>query len=173
MKIFKLTVFLAIIAGLSAGALSYVYGMTNPVIVAQKAAEEKKQLQAMYNDGETFTKYTEGLSKYNLIESCYKAELNGETKGFVYKISTPGYGGDIVYLIALDASGVYKSYQVIDVSTETSGFGSRVATDEMKNNIVNKKIEDQVDTLSGATISSTAVVKGISQATAHYKAYFK
>ena len=79
------------------------------------------------------------------------------------------YCGNIVYLVALDQSGKYLGYSPIDVTTETSGFGSRVGTKEMADHIDKKKIGAGIDTLSGATISSKAVVKGINQATAHYQ----
>ena len=51
---------------------------------------------------------------------------------------------------------------------ETSGIGSRVAEDDFRNTVIGKTTGDQIDTLSGATISSTAVVKGLDAAKAVY-----
>ena len=62
---------------------------------------------------------------------------------------------------------------MIDCSGETSGFGSQVADQPFKESIVGKNIGDSIDTISGATISSSAVVDGIQQATEHYNANFK
>ena len=46
-KILKLTVFLAIVAGLAGGALSFVNGMTDPIIQEQKIASVKENLVKM------------------------------------------------------------------------------------------------------------------------------
>ena len=66
-----------------------------------------------------------------------------------------------------------EGYEVIDASGETSGFGSKVAEPDFKNGIVGKNIGDSIDTISGATVSSSAVITGIEEATAHYEDNFK
>jgi electron transport complex protein RnfG len=173
MKIVKLALFLAIIAGLSGAALSAVYNVTNPIIQEAKIASEKENLVKIYNSNEEFEAIETGLSDYDLLEACYEVKSNGNTEGYVYKVATQGYGGEIVYLIALDNDGTYKGYEVIDCSTETSGFGSQVGEQPFHDRIVGSEIGSTIDTISGATISSTAVVKGINQATEHYNANFK
>jgi len=173
MKILKLALFLAVVAGLSGAALSAVYNVTDPIIQEAKIASEKENLVKIYNSGEEFKAIDTGLSDYTLLQGCYEASSGGSVKGYVYKVSSNGYGGAIVYLIALDKDGTYKGYEVIDCSTETSGFGSKVGEDAFKNSIVGKNIGDSLDTISGATISSTAVINGINEAVAHYEANFK
>lgn len=171
-KILKLTLFLAIVAGLSGGALSFVYQMTDPIIQEQKIASEKENLVKIYPSAEFKAIDASDLSDYEGIDSVYEAE----GKGYVYKCSVTGYGGSsspIVYLIALDNDGTYKGYEVIDCSGETNGFGSQVAEQPFKDKIVGKNIGDSIDTISGATISSKAVVNGIKSATAHYEANYK
>lgn len=51
-KILKLTVFLAIVAGLAGGALSFVNSMTDPIIQEQKIASEKENLVKIYPSAE-------------------------------------------------------------------------------------------------------------------------
>ena len=46
-------------------------------------------------------------------------------------------------------------------------------TSYFKNGIVGKNIGDSIDTISGATVSSSAVITGIEEATAHYEDNFK
>jgi len=172
-KILKLTVFLALIAGLSGAALSAVYNVTDPIIQEAKLASEKENLIKIYDQGEEFSEVQTGLDDYDLIQGCYEVKSQGEIRGYVYKISSNGYGGAIVYLIALDKDGTYKGYEVIDCSTETNGFGSQVGDEPFQKSIVGKNIGESIDTISGATISSTAVIKGIDQAVTHYSAHFK
>lgn len=173
MKTIKLAVLLALVSALSAGCLSYVYDLTNPIIIAQAKEREQQQLQAIYGENAVFTDYTEGLEDYKLLDACFEAKQDGVLLGYVYKVVTTGYGGDIIYLLAISPEGECQNYLTLDVSTETSGFGSRVGTDEMRDKIVHKNLGDKVDTLSGATISSTAVVKGISQAAKHFEEHLK
>ena len=173
MKIFKLTVFLALIAGLSGAILSTVYTVTEPIIEEANFKVEQENLVKIYNNGEEFIENDIGIEDYDSIENIYEVTLNDEIQGYVYKISVYGYGGDIEYLIALDNDGTYKGYEVIDCSSETSGFGSQVGEEEFQSTIVGKSIGDDIDTISGATISSTAVVGGINDAYEHYSTYFK
>jgi electron transport complex protein RnfG len=175
-KTIKLALFLAIVAGLSGAALSFVYEMTNPIIQEAAIASEKENLVKIYTSGEEFKSIDTGLADYDTLQGCFEASSGGTVKGYVYKCSVTGYGGastPIVFMVALDKDGTYKGYEVIDASGETSGFGSQVKDQPFKDGIVGKNIGDSIDTISGATISSSAVVSGITQATEHYNANFK
>lgn len=171
-KIITLAVFLAVVAGLSGGALSFVNGITAPIIQEAAIAAEKENLVKIYPSAEFKALEPTDLGDYASLTGVYEAVGSG----YVYKCSVVGYGGantPIVYLIALDSDGTYKGYEVVDCSGETSGFGDKVGMDDFKNSIVGKNIGDSIDTISGATISSTAVVNGIADAVAHYEANYK
>ena len=151
--------------------------MTDPIIQEAKIAKVKENLVKIYTSGEEFKAVeTTNLADYPELKSVYEASSGGTVKGYIYECSVVGYGGantPIQYLIALDNDGTYKGYEVTDASGETNGFGSKVADPDFKNGIVGKNIGDSIDTISGATISSSAVATGIEQATAHYEENFK
>lgn len=175
-KIIKLALFLAIVAGLSGAALSFVYEMTDPIIQEAKIASEKENLVKIYTSGEEFKAIETNTADFPAIEGVYEASSGGAAKGYVYKCSVVGYGGastPIKFLIALDQDGTYKGFETLDISGETPNFGSKVGDPEFKSGIVGKNIGDGIDTISGATISSSAVVEGISQAVTHYEENFK
>ena len=67
--IVKLTIFLALVAGLSAGAMSYVFNLTNPIITNAQKEAETKQLNAIYKES-TFKSISFNHKTYNLIENC-------------------------------------------------------------------------------------------------------
>ena len=168
-KTIILALFLAIVAGLSGAALSFVNSITAPIIEEAAIAKEKENLVKIYSDAE-FVEVDTDLEAYAGLASVYKAEGHG----YVYKCSVQGYGSSpIVFLIALDDDGTYKGFEVIDCSSETSGFGSKVAEEPFISSVKGKNIGDSVDTISGATISSSAVVKGIDAAAQHYADNFK
>ena len=175
-KIIKLALFLAIVAGLSGAALSFIFEKTDPIIQEAKIAKVKENLVKIYTTGEEFKAVESNLADYPALQGVYEASSGGTVKGYIYECSVVGYGGastPIQYLIALDKDGTYKGYEVTDASGETNGFGSQVKEEPFKKGIVGKKLGDSIDTISGATISSSAVVVGIEQATAHYDANFK
>ena len=169
-NIVKLTVFLAIVAGLAGGALSFVNGMTDPIIQEQKIASVKENLVKIYSSGEEFKALDVSLSDYPALVS---ADKGGSAVGYIYETAAQGYGGEVKALIALDKDGTYKGLQIIDCSTETKGIGDQVAGEAFISSVVGKNIGDSIDTISGATISSTAVVEGIEQATQHYNENYK
>ena len=168
-KTILLAVFLAVVAGLSGAALSLVNSITAPIIEEAAIAKEKENLVKIYPGGE-FKQVETDLEGFPGIAGVY--ETTG--KGYVYKCSVQGYGSTpIVFLVALDNDGTYKGYEVVDCSSETSGFGSKVAEEPFISSVKGKNIGDSIDIISGATISSSAVVDGISQAADHYSANFK
>ena len=172
-KILQLTVFLAIVAGLAGGALSFVNGMTDPIIQEQKIASVKENLVKIYSGGEEFKALEVSLSDYPALVSVYEADKGGSAVGYIYETSAQGYGGAVKALIALDKDGTYKGLQIIDCSTETPGKGDVIAGDAFINSVVGKNIGDSIDVISGSTISSNAVIVGIEQATQHYNENYK
>lgn len=175
-KIIKLALFLAIVAGLSGAALSFVYEMTDPIIQEAKIAKVKENLVKIYTSGEEFKAVEANLADYPGLTAVYEANSGGSVKGYIYECSVVGYGGassPIKFLIALDQDGTYKGFEAIDLSGETKGFGSKVGDPEFKSGIVGKNIGDGIDTISGATVSSGAVVNTIDVAVTHYEENFK
>ncbi|MBO6046964.1 MAG: FMN-binding protein [Erysipelotrichaceae bacterium] len=168
-SIMKLGIVLALVAAISGGMLSYVYNLTNPIIEAANLQRREEQLTSIYDGGEEFVEITDYIDQFSTITNCFKVVKDNTVEGYVYQMSVNGYGGKVTYLVALDESGIYKGYETIDVTTETSGFGSRVATDEMKAKVIGKDIGSKLDALTGATITSSAVIRGIDDAVAHYQ----
>ena len=100
-NIVKLTVFLAIVAGLAGGALSFVNGMTDPIIQEQKIASVKENLVKIYSSGEEFKALDVSLSDYPALVSVYEADKGGSAVGYIYETAAQGYGGQVRALIAL------------------------------------------------------------------------
>ena len=86
------------------------------------------------------------------------ATLSGQAEGF---------GGGIVYVSAvLDAEGKIASVSV-DASTQTPEYGGRVSEDEeYLGQLVGRALPlEDVDALTGATVTSSAVVEALNKAT--------
>lgn len=172
-KIIILSLFLAVVAGISGGALSYVHDITEPIIEEATVETVKESLTKIYTNKEEFQIVETSFDNYPALHQCYEAQDHGVTKGYIYEASSQGYGGEVAILIAIDLEGNYEGFEVIDCSNETKGIGDRIEDPSFSQSIVEKNIHDSIDTISGATYSSTAVKESIRQASAHYQENFQ
>lgn len=165
-KIIHLTLFLAIISAIAGGALAAVNGVTEPIIEANKLAGVMSTLEQFFPGAEFNEAEING--DVTSIQNVYESD-----KGIVYKAGVSGFDGanSIVFMLAIDNDGNFAGYSVQEFS-DTEGIGSRVKTEEFYGPFVGSSIDTKVDTLSGATISSTAVVGGIEEIVAYHQANY-
>ncbi len=157
-KTIYLACFLAIISAIAGGALALVNNMTAPIIKDMSIAAEKENLELIF-PGAAFTE-VEYTDETGLVKGMYLAE----EEGYVFKVETFGYSSTpIQFMIAFDLEGKVVGYTVLS-HQETSGFGSRVFDEEYNTQVIGKTSGDSFPLLTGATVTSTAVVKGIDAA---------
>ncbi|MDO5143651.1 MAG: FMN-binding protein, partial [bacterium] len=101
------------------------------------------------------------------VKQAPQVDLSTLVPGGTMKGSAEGYGGESVQVtITLDDACLIATVKV-DASTQTPGIGQRCATDEgFLNSFVGKSLPVEVDVLSGATITSQAVMDAINGAEA-------
>ena len=156
-----LACFLAIVSALAGGLLAVVNQVTAEKIAANSMGEVMKSLEAIF-PGTNYNE-VEYTDETGLVTKAFEAE----GQGYLFQVETNGFKDVIKFVVAMDNDSNIVGYDVIAIS-ETSGIGSRVSEDEFKNTVIGKTTGDKIDTLSGATISSTAVVKGLDAAKAVY-----
>ena len=101
-----------------------------------------------------------------------------ELIGHVVKVTTEdGYGGDITLVVGIDTNNEITGIEVLSID-ETVGLGMNAKNDNFKNQYYNKSVtdfkitktgkqnEDEIDALSGATITSSAFNNAINGALA-------
>ena len=91
-------------------------------------------------------------------------------KGWVIEVTPSGFGGLIDMLVGVDTAGKVTGVSIISMS-ETSGLGANAARGSFRSQYVGKsgsvKLKKQggeIDALTGATVTSTAVTKGVDTA---------
>ncbi len=156
-KIVKLVIFLAIVSGVSGGVLALVNGITAPIIEEHALAAEKANLEIIF-PGADFSP-VEFEDESGIVQSIFSTSDGG----YAYKMSVGGYGGDIVFMIGVDANNSIVGYTILS-SLETSGIGDAIEKDNFVNSIVGKPSNGTFDTITGATVSSTAIIKGLDAA---------
>ena len=101
-----------------------------------------------------------------MVVNAYEAKGSG----YAFNVSVQGYANPITFIVAFDLNGKIVGFNVTAVN-DTPGLGTRVAEDDFRNSILNKMMNDSIDVISGATVSSGAIVKGIDAAKSVYQSF--
>ena len=143
-----LTVICAVIAIL----LALTNSITAPVIEKNANAAANEALLIVLPDGEEFTSVD--LSSYELPSTVTEAftEKNG---GVVVKLTTSGYGSDMVIMVGVDGSGTVTGATCLS-SNETLGYEKTYGE-----SVAGATVDtvDGIDVIAGAT-KTTAAYKG-------------
>ena len=154
--IFVLTGICLIVAVL----LAATNGITAPIIAAN--AEATAQLLPEADNFEVVPVEAEGVTE------AARAE-NGA--GWVITAQAQGYGGMVPVMVAFGEDGTIRAVQFL-ANDETPGLGQKVRNEDFSSQFAGKTAENayQIDTISGATISSNAAIVAVEHACAAYEA---
>jgi len=146
---------MCVVAG---GLLAFVNSATKAKIIAQAQAEESSALKEVMPEAVDFKPVSsEGtVLYYNAIDA------GGTRAGVVFKASGKGYGGQVDTMVGMTPEGVLTAIKVI-AHTETPGLGSRIAQQDFIGRFSGKPLGSigSVEAISGATISSRAVIDSV------------
>ena len=176
-NIFKLSAILFFVAAFAAGLLAFYNSLTAPVIKEMNKAKEEKARKYVMPDAVEF-KAVNYASDEN--DKYYEAhDKDGETIGFVYLSRKNGFSGMVETMVGTDTD-----FKIIDIKvvkhSETPGLGAesqKIKYGEEKpffekwfigknalKVVVEKddnKSADKVQSITGSTITTRAVCRGI------------
>ena len=171
---------ITLIAGL---LLGLVYQVTKEPIAEQEAKAKQEACQEVFADAASFeaveltavdegTWSSEGYGQESVDEVMAALDSAGSTLGYVITVTTKeGYGGDIRFTMGVRTDGTVNGISLLAI-TETAGLGMR-AEEVLKPQFAGKQVEkfeytksgatseDQIDAISGATITTNAVTNGV------------
>ena len=164
-NILKNTIILFLITFVLGIALSTVKVITNDTIIAtrQKALQDGyKKVLSDYESSKDITNLvaTSKVKSKATLLSCLEAYDKDQNKiGYIVLTNITGYGGKIKIVSGFDADGNLTGMVYPEVLSETPGVGMKVTEQAFMDTFVGKSFENitEVDTISSATISSTAV----------------
>ena len=159
--ILVLTVICLIVAAL----LSFVNSKTAPVVAENARIQAENTRKEVLPGAGSFTEVTCDLAALD-ITGAYK-----EDAGLGYVISSvhKGYGGDVTVTLGISPEGKIIGMNV-DVPSETTGVGSKAGREDYIARFIGLTgNSSSVDTISGATYSSTAVKAGVDAALAAFE----
>jgi len=151
---------LAVICILASASLAGVNSLTRNKIIAQAQAEEELSLKEIFPDADRFQAVNSGEEA-----SYYKVfSKDGNFIGIAFKASGKGYSSVIQTMSGLDKQGKITAIKVLS-QNETPGLGAKVTESSFTQQFSNKNIQNlsQVQAITGATISSRAVIDSVSK----------
>ncbi|MFH0839420.1 MAG: FMN-binding protein [Candidatus Omnitrophota bacterium] len=157
---------LGIICFLASGILAAVNAVTEPRIEIEKEKEERLALKEVMPDSGNF----EPVSKDGEF-LYYKAyDSSGRLNGFVVKSESKGYSSDIEAMAGLGLNLEITNVKILS-QNETPGLGTRVTEPKFLGEFKGKDITSlsEVDTITGATISSSSVIRAVQNKIAELK----
>ena len=104
-----------------------------------------------------------------VAEAYIGKDSGGNTVGYCFKTEPNGFGGKITMMVGIDKDGKVSGVKITNLS-ETPGLGAKVNDSnylsQYRYQVGEMAFGDQVDAISGATISSKAVLQAVNNATA-------
>lgn len=177
-NIIKTTISLFLICLITGVCLAYVNSLTKePIAQRIREASELKKMEVL-KDAKSFEeiKLSEIMpGKSSIITAAFKGISSGKTSGFVFNVSPKGYGGPIDITVGITADGTVTGVKLGD-NKETPGLGTKAAEAPFLNQYAGKNIgesftlvkkpprDNQIQAISGATISSRAVNNAVQAA---------
>lgn len=175
-KILRLSLTLTVICVVAGSALALTYSATERQIKNQAREEEKKSNQAalpIAKAGFDFKRRDDLASKVRKeskdVVKIYEALQDGKRVGWVVQVAPRGYGGPLLLAVGIDMRGKVKGISVIE-SKETPGLGQGIEKVGFQKQFIGKdenaalEVGEDIDALTGATISSKATASGVKQA---------
>ncbi len=182
--IIKNTFILFAITAIAGLLLSVAHSMTEAPIAAQAIIQRDNALNAVLPDA-TFEELTVAdAEKYSKILQVFAGkDSSGNIKGYAFMLTNKGYGGAVTLVAGIGADDKISGIDIISHS-ETPGLGANADRDFFKDEFKDKAAEQlavsksnndgqNIEALSGATITSTAVVGAVNEAVEYYRTQLK
>lgn len=164
---------IAAAVGLVLGAVERI--TAGPIAQVQESRRQEALRQAL-PEAESFAPadVPSGLPSDRVL-GVERGFRGGEAVGYAITVSSKGYGGSMVMVVGLSLDGTVKGIRVLSHS-ETPGLGSKAAEAAFASQFEGKRVEvfklvksspsseGEVQAVSGATISSRAVLEGVNLA---------
>ncbi|NLD04741.1 MAG: RnfABCDGE type electron transport complex subunit G [Synergistaceae bacterium] len=173
-KIFKLGAVLFLITAITGLILGGVYTMTLEPISSAKEKEKMAAFAETLPEASDFEEVDRPQNN-SLIKEVNKGSANGEIVGYNITVTPKGYGGLIEMVVGIDDEGKLIDIKILS-HTETPGLGAKAVDPDFSDQFEQKDVdsvvitktkpaaENEVQAISGATITSTAVADGVNTA---------
>ena len=182
--IMKDTIILTVITLVSGFLLGLVNHITEEPIAHQQQLAKEEAYAAVFEDADSFEGVSvetdlqeyvnaQGYEAQTIDEIMEAKDASGETLGYVMTVtSSEGNGGDIQFAMGVQEDGTMNGISILSIS-ETAGLGMKADTEEFKSQFAGVQTDafeytkdgatqdNQIDAISGATITTNAMTNGV------------
>ncbi|BEP29937.1 RnfABCDGE type electron transport complex subunit G [Helicovermis profundi] len=176
-EIMKLGLILLIISGISATLLGFTNEVTKNQIANQRELESQKKRVEVLSAADKFEKLSQEkmtsiISKNDKVKEIYIGYKNDNVVGYVVKTMPVGFGGPVEVITGISLDGKLSGVRV-GSHQETPGLGANATLPsfytqyngkDANNDVSVSKTNaegNQIQAISGATITSKAVTRGV------------
>ena len=162
-EILRVGFILFVITAVSALLLAYANDITAPIIEQNAKIKTENSMKLLIPEADEFEQK----------ENIYLAKTDGELVGVCVISEALGYGGTVQVMVGVDKEGKVAGIDILSHS-ETPGLGANADKPDFTNqftgktgNITVSKTgvgENEIQAISGATITSNAVTKAVNDA---------
>lgn len=175
-SLIRTSLLLGTITAILAGAVFSVNNITTDIITESEANKLNSYYESIFPDSKYAVIYDNQKDddKSSNIISIATATKDETIIGYLYLASTTGYSNEVVSLIGIDAASSKTVKVIVTKQTETPGLGTLATKPKFLNQFINKttdevlKAKDNITAITGATITSTAVVNSVNEAYADF-----
>lgn len=175
LKLGAILLTIAAIAGLLLGA---AHAVTLEPIAKQEQMTKNTAMEEILPGASEFK--VKEVSLEGTIQEVNEGLSSGKTAGYTITVSPKGYGGAVQLIVGISAEGKVEGIKILSHS-ETPGLGANAMQPKFSGQFKGKPIDkelkvvkttpsadNEVQAITGATITSKAVTSGVNEAVAFY-----
>lgn len=163
--------------------LAYTNSITSPIIAKQNEEANVEAQKEVLPEADKFEQVEDLESKLSslgsdasIVMEAYSAYKGDKLVGWAIKTTPSGYGGDVTILTGISVDGKVEGISILSQS-ETAGLGAKSTDPSFYGQYAGKNADEeitvvkgqtatdnQIEAITGATITSNAVTLGVNTA---------
>lgn len=179
-KIVSLGLILFTVTAVTGLILGFVHEITAGPIQQTQERLKMEALSGALPEAESFTPLEVAEGSGETLVEVQEAAGAGGTVGYCVTVTPKGYAGPIEIVVGITGEGAVRAIRILNQS-ETPGLGAKAPLPSFSGQFDDKQAEkltvvkappsapDQIQAISGATITSTAVTDGVNTALDYWK----
>ncbi|MCY6484557.1 RnfABCDGE type electron transport complex subunit G [Clostridium aestuarii] len=185
-EIISLGLTLLLITAIAGIILGGAHKITAEPIAIQQKKENDAAMQEVLPKAESFEEQDKKqLPKDGIILSVNQGIAGSDVAGYAIKVAPKGYAGLIEMMVGISSEGKIEGIKIL-AHGETPGLGAKAPEKEFSGQYAGKSIEknlvvvktapandNEIKAITGATITSSAVTRGVNSAIEFYNEKLK
>ena len=179
-KIVSLGLILFTVTAITGLILGFVHEITAGPIQKTQERLKMEALAAALPESDSFTLVAVTSGSDPILKDVQEARKGETSVGYCITVTPKGYAGPIELVVGITSEGEVRAIRILNQS-ETPGLGAKAPLPPFSGQFDNKKVEkltvvktppsapDQIQAISGATITSDAVATGVNTALEYWK----